>query len=128
MGVLVGFGSAGMASSAGTQPNSATRTVQSVASAESTQWARGIDSNPTGHPWDVHFWIIASDRDLINGPGSIVAGAGCAAAIASLGGAIGCAVIANYLITHLDPHGGNSHGVWVAFYPLPYPHITGGRW
>lgn len=131
LGLGAFFGASGVAAAEGKTAASPSHSIQAPETAvrvHHESWAHGIDRSPTGYWWDVHFWLIASDADLKNGAGPVVAGAGCAAALASLGAGIACGVVANYLITHVDPHWGNNHGVWVAVYPFPTPHITGGRW
>jgi hypothetical protein len=124
LGVHVGIGPSGT-------PTLPEGTTQSAAAAQPTltsyQWAAGIQWN--------HAWVTASYANLqpiANNSGVIVSTAAAFCTKLKGGYAIACAAVGNLIAYFLGKvhvtNWSSSHGVWGAYYWLPFTYKTGGFW
>jgi hypothetical protein len=118
LGIHAGVGSAG---------NSPEPAKTGKATLTAFQWSGG-------RQWD-HVWVTASYADLAPFASSLGAVASAATwfcnklpgAWSAACGVIG-SIIAYYVGKFHVPNASGNHGIWGAYYWLPWPHSTGGTW
>ena len=124
IGVRVGVGTVGTSTVPGrvTQPTGAGKTTLT-----SYQWAGGVQ-------WD-HIWVTASYANLqpiANNASAVVSTA--TAFRTRLPGrfAVGCSAVGNLVAYFLSKvhvtNWSGSHGIWGAYYWVPWVYETGGTW
>ena len=124
LGIRVGIGPSGTS----TLPDGATRSAaDGKPILTSYQWAAGIQ-------WD-HAWVIASYANLqsiANNSSVLVSTAAAFCSKLKSGYAIACAAVGNLIAYFLGKvhvtNWSSNHGVWAAYYWLPFIYKTGGFW